>query len=362
MPAQPLTLFEREEIRAGIEQDETDRVIGDRVGRHRCTINAEINRNGGRAAYRATAAQARADTQRARSKIPKLAADRGLAEHVTQRLEAKDSPMTVSVELARGVHGITAQISHECIYQAVYAHGRRGLRPGLHTGLHRRRRCRKHRLIGPPAPKKSPLGLFTPLSARPPIADERSEVGHFEGDLICGSFNRSAIITIFDRASRYLFMADLPEGHNAGATLAGLTEVFDRVPEHLRRTLTWDQGSEIARHADLAELCGIDVYIAEPHSPWQRPTNENGNGLIRRWLPKGTDLSVHTPSDLRAIETRINTIPPTQPQLVNRPRPLHSSCRDDRLNSPPRSEGARRTPPDRLSGSSWSSPSSRWVQ
>lgn len=105
MPAQPLTLHEREEIRAGIERDETDGVIGECVGRHRCTINAEINRNGGRAAYRAVAAQTRADTQRVRSKVPKLAADRELAEHVTARLEAKDSPMTVSIELARGVHG-----------------------------------------------------------------------------------------------------------------------------------------------------------------------------------------------------------------------------------------------------------------
>ena len=309
MPANPLTMFEREEIRAGIERNETDQQIGDRLGRHRCTINSEINRNRGRGNYSAVVAQQRYDTERSRPKISRFTADLELAAHVTRRLVAKDSPMTISIELARGIHGFTKKISHECIYQAVYAHGRKGLRRGLHVGLHRRRRCRKHRLIGPPTPKKNPLGVFTPISKRPEIAEDRSEVRHFEGDLICGSFNRSAIITVFDRASRYLLMADLPEGHNATATLAGLIELFDRVPNHLKRTLTWDQGREIARHHDLADLAEIDVYIAEPHSPWQRPTNENGNCLIRRYVGKGTNLNRFKPHHLRAIEQRINTTP-----------------------------------------------------
>jgi IS30 family transposase len=164
MPAHPLIAPEREEIRAGIERGETDGQIGDRLGRHRSTINSEINRNGGRAGYSAVAAQARADEHRQRPKEPKLAADPVLAAHVTARLEAKDSPMTISIELARGTHGITASISHECIYGAVYAHGKRGLPPGLHHGLHRRRRCRKHRRSpGEALPAKtSPLGLVQP--------------------------------------------------------------------------------------------------------------------------------------------------------------------------------------------------------
>jgi IS30 family transposase len=287
MPAQPLSASEREEIRAGIERGETDRVIGDRLGRHRCTIGAEVNRNGGRARYSATAAQARADEQRRRPKTPRLVADPELAAAVTQRLEAKDSPMTIARELAAGTHGETASISHECIYQAVYAHGRRGLRRGLHKGLHRRRRCRKRRLPAGETPSKtSPLGVFKPIAERPAEADGRAVVGHLEGDLILGSFNRSAIVTVFDRASRYCWLADLPEGHDANATLAAMTEILERVPKALRRTLTWDQGSEMARHTDLAHLCGIDIYFADPHSPWQRPTNENGNGLLRRYPPK----------------------------------------------------------------------------
>ena len=310
MPAQPLTLPEREEIRVGITRDETDTEIGERLDRHRCTINAEINRNGGRNLYTATAAQGRADRERCRSKVPRFVAEHGLAAHVTARLEAKDSPMTISVELASGVHGIVANVSHECIYQAIYARGRRGLRRGLHGGLHRQHRCRKHRRpIGCEQPKAGPLGDFNLITTRPPIADERVEVGHFEGDLIVGAYNRSAIVTMFDRTSRHLWMADLPEGHGADATLGALVEILERIPPSLRRTLTWDQGREMARHATLAELCGIDIFFAEPHSPWQRPTNENGNGLVRRYVGKGTNLSAYTLADLRAIEHRINTMP-----------------------------------------------------
>lgn len=309
MPARPLTAPEREEIRAGIERGETDGEIADRLDRLRTTINAEISRNGGRSDYSATAAQARSDAQRARPKVPKLVADPALAAHVTARLEAKDSPMTIAVELAGGVHGVVPQLSHECIYQAVYGHGRRGLRRGLHSGLHRRRRCRKHRRPAGEEAKASPLGEFNLIGARPAIADARVEVGHLEGDLIVGSFNRSAIATVFDRASRHLWLADFPEDHGADATLAALCEVLERIPEPLRRTLTWDQGREMARHADLAELCRIDVFFAEPHSPWQRPTNENGNGLIRRYVGKSTDLSRFAPADLRLIEHRVNTMP-----------------------------------------------------
>jgi len=309
MPAQPLTACEREEIRVGIERDETDERIGGRLDRHRSTINSEINRNGGRAVYSATKSQARADAQRSRPKTPKLVEDTALAAHVTGRLEAKDSPMTISRELATGVHGPVAAISHECIYQAVYAHGRRGLRRGLHQGLHRRRRCRKHRRPGPVAVKAGPLGEFNLIGLRPAIAQARTEVGHLEGDLIVGAFNRSAIATVFDRASRHLWLAEFPVEHDAEETYWALTEILERIPEPLRRSLTWDQGREMARHAALAARCNIDIYFAEPHSPWQRPTNENGNGLIRRYVGKSTDLRAYTRADLRLIEHRINTIP-----------------------------------------------------
>ena len=310
MPANPLSAREREEIRAGIERRECDQVIAGRLGRHRTTINAEINRNGGRDRYSATAAESRAAKQRCRPKTPKLLADVDLAAHVTARLKAKDSPMTISIELERGVYGVTADVSHECIYQAIYAHGARGLDKGLHEHLHRRRRCRRHRRHGDGAPgKTSPLGTFVLVTERPDAALERSEIGHLEGDLVVGANNRSAIVTAFDRMSRKLWLADLPDGYGADETLAAVGEIIDRIPEELRRTLTWDQGREMARHRELAEIFGIDVYFCAPHSSWQRPTNENGNGLLRRYVGKGTDLSIHGPDELRAIEHRINTMP-----------------------------------------------------
>jgi len=311
MAADELTLLEREEIRAGIEGQQTLTAIARRLRRHRRTISNEVNRNGGRQRYSAVRAQTRAEQARRRPKVPKLVTDPALAAHVSERLEAKDSPMTISIELARGIHGIQARISHECIYQAVYAHGARGLRRGLHEGLHRRRRCRKHRrgAAEPAAKTKSPLGEFALIGMRPPIADARVEVGHLEGDLIVGAYNRSALAAVFDRASRHLWMAEFCQDHGADATLAALVEILERIPAHLRHTITWDQGREMARHHDLAELCGIDVYFCDAHSPWQRPTNENGNGLIRRYVGKGTDLSRFCAEDLRRIEARINTIP-----------------------------------------------------
>ena len=309
MPAEPLTAHEREEIRAGIERGESDSDVARRLGRHRSTIGREVARNGGRDAYTATAAHTRAQAQRARPKTPLLAADPALAAHVEARLKAKDSPMTISIELARGTHGVTANVSHETIYQGIYAHGTRGLHAGLHVALHRRRRCRKHRVFGPKAPAKSPLGLFNPIGLRPPQAAQRSEPGHFEGDLILGSFNRSAIVTLFDRASRMCLLADLPEDHTARSVLAALVETFDRSVCQHKLTLTWDRGVEMAEWDRIESLIGIDVFFAAPHSPWERPTNENGNGLLRRYVGKGTDLGVYTPADLRAIETRLNTMP-----------------------------------------------------
>jgi IS30 family transposase len=276
MPVNPLTAHEREEIRAGILSCDTDGEIADCLGRHRRTVNLEISRNGGRSRYCAVDAQRRADEQRKRLKAPKLVADPALAAHVAKRLKVRDSPMTISIELARGVRGMTASISHECIYQAVHAGGTRGLPKGCHVGLHLQRRRRKRRVHK--APNSSALGVICSIHDRPPVALERVEVGHLEGDLIVGAY-------------KYLSRA------------------LNRIPPQLRLSLAWDQGSEIARHREIALRCGIEIYIADPKSPWQRPTNENGNTLVRRFVGKGTDLNIYTTRQLRAIEHRINTIP-----------------------------------------------------
>ncbi len=216
--------------------------------------------------------------------------------------------MTIAIELAQGHYPeIEVTVSHETIYQAVYDPCDRGLPRGLHRHLHRRRRFRHRRGSRHRRDWREDLPS---IRSRPAIADERVEVGHLEGDLIIGTqASRSAIATVFDRTSRYLWMAGLPDGRDAEQTLEAMTALLNRIPPGLRRTLTWDQGQEMALHHTLTDRCGIAVYFAEPHSPWQRPTNENGNGIIRRYVGKHTDLSIYTPRDLRAIETRINSTP-----------------------------------------------------
>ena len=308
MPARPLLLREREEIRCGIVRGETVTEIASRIGRHRCTVSAEISRNGGRDAYRPYRAQDRAVLCRKRPKSRLFERHPVLATHVAARLGAKDSPMTIAVELANGIYpAIVVRVSHETIYQEIYDHQRDALPREAFRCLHRRRRLRIHR--GRRRPQHNWRDTMISISQRPAIADTRAEVGHFEGDLILGQPLTSAIITVFDRTSRHLWMAGLPDGHSADRTLEALTVLLERIPPQLRRTLTWDQGKEMARHATLAERCNIDVYFADVRSPWQRPTNENGNGLIRRYVGKGTNLAAFTPTDIRAIEHRINTIP-----------------------------------------------------
>jgi IS30 family transposase len=305
-----LSAHEREEIRVGIEAKESLTNIARRLDRAPSTICREVDRNGGRFRYCATKADARAVSKRVRPRKTKFQSNRALCDHVEARLVAKDSPMTIAIELARagGIDGET--VSAESVYLGVYAHGTRGLAAGLGRHLHRQHRRRKPRCRAGVTPKKaSPLGIFNLIGLRPAIAGGRTEVGHFEGDLIIGARGKSAIVTIVDRASRLNLIGDLPEGHEATSVLACCIELLERVPATLRRTLTWDQGTEMARHDDLAGAVGIEVFFAEPHSPWMRPSNEHFNGQLRRYVGKGTDLSVYSQRDLDVISQRLNTMP-----------------------------------------------------
>jgi len=312
MPANPLILSEREEIRVGIDRGDSIVTIAQALDRAKSTISREISRNGGLGSYRAHAAQQRALDERARPKKTIFESKRTLADHIVERLRAKDSPMTIAKELERGLFpDISTTVSHETIYAATDAHSRRGLPKGLHTGLRPKRRCMRHELAkGAGEPERlGPLGRHNKITERPQEATERSQVGHIEGDLITGAYNRSAIATLFDRASRKVWLVGFPEDHGTEATLAALIETIERIPAELRRSLTWDQGREMAAHELLTAYTKMSVYFADPHSPWQRPTNENGNGLLRRYVGKGTDLAVFAEDDLRAIEHRLNTMP-----------------------------------------------------
>lgn len=304
MSGQALSLEEREVIAVGIAAGRSAIETAGELGRDASTVRREIARHGGPKKYSAVAADRRACRSRARPKQTRLEADPILAAYVAKRLMLRDSPMTISIELARGTNNVTASISHECIYQAIYQ--RRGLDRDARKGLHLRRRRRKGR--GSQRSSSHSLQDFRPIAQRPQIALERSEVGHMEGDLITGAYNQSAMITIFDRASRRLWLAKTTN-KSADAVYAALVKALSTIPAELRRTLAWDQGSELARHLDLERTCGIEVYIADKNSPWQRPTNENGNALVRRYVGKGTDLNAISHHRRRWIEHRINTTP-----------------------------------------------------
>lgn len=302
----PLSVEDREEIGLGIERGESGRRIAESLGRDPSVVNREIARNGGRGTYRASRADQRAARLRCRPKLTRFEADRELAAHVTERLRLKDSPMTISIELDRGVHGVTGSVSHETIYQCLYR--RRGLDVDTRQCLHLKRRRRRHRNEPHRSSWAHSLGSFTSIAKRPAIALDRVEVGHFEGDLITGAYNRSAKITMFDRASRRLWLRSTPS-KSADDVFSALCDLLAEIPAEHRRTLAWDQGSELARHVDIASVSGIDIYICDKNAPWQRPTNENGNALVRRWMPRGTNLNKLSDHDCRHIEHRINTIP-----------------------------------------------------
>ncbi len=258
--------------------------LGCRVGgRHRSTVQREVDRNGGRSAYRAGAAQARAVRLRP-CRIAKLISDPALAADVRARLKAGFSPAAI----AHLLHGA----STETIYQGVYS-GVLGVKACdvLRSRRHRRRRrnAADHR-----APSHL-LGAFTSIHDRPPAFDERAEFGHWEGDLIIGARNASAL--------------DLPGGYTAERVADRLGGWAATMPHDVLRSITWDRGSEMAHWSGLTLEWGADVYFADAHSPWQRGQNENGNRQLRYWLPKGTDLRSHSQADLDTICDVLNTQP-----------------------------------------------------
>lgn len=308
MPGRRLCLEEREEIRAGLVEGESLGVIAERLGRDRSTVCREVARNGGRGGYRAVAAQARADRQACRPKPFKLVADPELAAELVGLLKRRYAPQTcVRILAERGW-----RVSHETVYRACYEPDR-GLGSETWKLLPRRRQRRKHAGRKWGFASGNPLGDPVLIHQRHPIAGERIQPGHLEGDLLVGARNRSAVLTLCERVSRYTFLAELPGGYGTEPLAAALCEVLDQIPPAMRRSLTWDQGREMKYWADVQAITGTPIFFCQPHSPWQRPTVENNNGILRRWLPKGTNLAHHTQSDLDAIAHLINTMP----------RPIH---------------------------------------
>ena len=261
--------------------------VAQRLGRDRSTVHRELARCGGRAGYDARAAHASACARARRERTPKLAVDRVLAAAVDERLRLRWSPHATAADLREAGMSVCA----ETIYRACYANDpRSGLAAGTWAKLPRRARRRRPRSVAQ-AQKPSPLGEYRPIADRPDDVEDRIEPGHREGDLIVGKANLTAAVTIAERTSRY-------------TVTAAVTAALGRQPAALVRSLTWDQGREMARWADVEAALGIEVFFCEPRSPWQRPTN----GLLRRWLPKGTSLDIGQ-LRLSVVEDKLNHMP-----------------------------------------------------
>lgn len=301
-----LSYVERVQIQMRCEAGESVRGIARGVERPASTVWRELARNGGRERYRALRAEARAWERARRPKACKVDRLPGLWAVVKARLRARWSPEQIAAALKleypddRGM-----QISHESIYRALYVQSRGVLRRELTDLLRTRRSARKTR--GRTELRGRIVGMV-PIAERPPEADDRRVPGHWEGDLIVGAGGASAVVVLVERHTRYVLLAALRD-KTTEHVIGVLQDRIRHLPAHLVKSLAWDQGRELAAHARFTEQTGVPVYFCDPHSPWQRGSNENTNGLLRDYLPKGTDLSVHDQATLDAIAAELNGRP-----------------------------------------------------
>jgi IS30 family transposase len=301
-----LTVAEREEISLGLRAGESFTVIAGRLGRAPSTVSREVAAGGGRGGYRAWWSHERARQAARRPKACKLACPR-LAGQVSAWLGQWWSPGQISRRLRIEYPGDPMMwVSHETIYQCLYVQGRGELRRELARCLRTGRARRRPRAR---AGDRGKIPGMVMISERPAEAADRAVPGHWEGDLILGKDGRSAVGTLVERTTRYLMLLHLPTGHTAAEVEQAMRQAITTLPAQLARTITWDQGREMARHTTFTTATGIPVYFCDPHSPWQRGSNENTNGLLRQYLPKGTDLSIHTAPGLAAIATSLNDRP-----------------------------------------------------
>ncbi len=302
-----LSLEQRVEIRVGLDRGWSFADIGRELGRHRSTICREVHANGGRVRYRPVSAHRRAMARARRPKATKLSANPVLCERVSEDLKRLWSPQQIAGRLRREFgDDASMSISQETIYRSLYVQGRGELRKELTRCLRTGRAKRKSqgRLE-----RRGQIPDKVMISERPAEVADRAVPGHWEGDLIIGQNQQSAIGTLVERATRFMMLLHLPAGRGAEQVRDAMTTTIQTLPAALARSITWDQGHEMTQHVRFSVETGVPVYFCDPHSPWQRGSNENTNGLLRQYFPKGTDLSVHDAATLQGVADSLNSRP-----------------------------------------------------
>jgi IS30 family transposase len=308
-PKGPMSFIERCRLEQLLETGHTPPQAAGLLGRHPDTIDREMNRGQTVSGYRARVGQDVAEANRKRPKPRHLQDRPALLAEVVARLEARHSPEQIAARLRQDFPDDPEMwVSHETIYQALYVQPRGELAKLVKTALRTGRTQRK-----PQGRKETGQGKLKDMiniSDRPKEADDRAIPGHWEGDLILGSTaSGSAIGTLVERTTGFVVLLHLPEDRTAATLADAMSVKVPDIPEILRRSLTWDQGSEMALHTKITEATGLPIYFCDPHSPWQRGTNENTNGLLRQYFPKGTDLSFYGPGWLDQVASELNARP-----------------------------------------------------
>jgi transposase, IS30 family len=304
-----LAFDEREEIMRLRAAGVGVRAIAREIGRDPATVSRELARGTGTRGYKASVAQARADRGRRAPRAAKLATNLRLRREVQIRLERHDSPEQIAGRLTVDFPDEPEMwVSPETIYQSLYVQARGGLKRELAQYLRTGRSMRKPRRRE--GERRGRIPDMVMISERPAEVADRAVPGHWEGDLVMGSTSsNSAVGTLVERATGFVMLLHLPDGHGALAVQEALVAKMLTLDEQLRLSLTWDQGREMSQHRQIAEATGLDIYFCDPHSPWQRGSNENTNGLLRQYLPKGSDLSFYGAGMLDNIAAELNSRP-----------------------------------------------------
>lgn len=303
-----LTLSEREEISRSVAVGQSIRLIAIRLGRAPSTISREIKRNGGQECYRASQADQAAWDRASRPKTCKLVQNRTLATIVASKLQLQWSPEQIAGWLKHTYLGDeTFHVSHETIYRSLYIQARGALKKELLQHLRRTRAMRRSRHHTQKTDNHGQITGAVSISERPAIVEDRAVPGHWEGDLLCGT-NNSQIATLVERHTRYVMLLKVAR-KDTETVVNALIKNARKLPQELYKTLTWDRGKELADHQRFTVATEIKVYFCDPRSPWQRGSNENTNGLLRQYFPKGVDISTYSQAKLNAVARQLNGRP-----------------------------------------------------